>query len=840
MGLISWRLPWGSWPRSATHLLIPVAFALIGTGIFFSGEYDYVFGIFFCAVFIVAGVAHKPGIGLKLLPLLAIANVLPLAIKTTDLSLAASFAVATGLICVAIAETLAWVTARLQRSQAELWRIYTAMDEISADLTSLDPKDLARNAAVKLSELLLIPDVVVYSLSENGTLQCLAGVEEGRPNDNLCSKRTDIAGWSAGSEAVRTQAPVLGLPPDDDTSRLSNARETRKQARRPSMTIPLVARGRVIGLVELNNSRRIRPFSLEEERTAGSICRLIAPSIENAQTLGEKQAHTNWLASMLELNKAVADTDTLDEALAVVTHRATRALRVSSCVVYEYMPEADAVVARAMWEETPTGWNRLGEALPLCNYPAEERILSLGIPLLEKISDPDLDPVSREHMTAWGEKTCLTVPMYSADKPMGLLVLWDSERERCFSADEMQLVAGLANLAGDAIRHAKLTRSLQHLSTTDSLTGLANHRQIHEALVREEARSARSLSMFSLVMLDIDGFKLLNDTYGHPNGDAVLKHVAALLRENTRTTDVAGRFGGDEFILILPETDPTEAEVVVAKLHDALTNTPFHTPTGTVIPIHASFGISTFPVDGLGANELMVAADARLYASKRRGGNKVTGASHMKRNKSDVGALGFLNSMVTAVDNRDGYTRRHSDQVTELAMRLAKALGLSESSLRVVRVAGLLHDVGKIGIPERILRKPGPLTEAECAIVRGHPSLAGTLLRAAPDLAEIQAAVVSHHERFDGTGYPDGLADIEIPLLARILAITDAYAAMTTNRPYREALTPQEAIAELRANAGTHFDPDLVATFVRCLEGSEADGWSDRLEPASTSVQPTR
>ena len=177
---------------------------------------------------------------------------------------------------------------------------------------------------------------------------------------------------------------------------------------------------------------------------------------------------------------------------------------------------------------------------------------------------------------------------------------------------------------------------------------------------------------------------------------------------------------------------------------------------------------------------------------------------------------------MAAVDNKDCYTRHQSDEVNVYALPVADALGLSESSQRVVRVAGMLHDVGKIGIPDCILRKPANLTAAEYEIVKGHSALGEALIAAMPDLEEIRAAVVSHHERYDGAGYPHGLANVEVPLLGRILAVADAYSAMTTDRPYRKRLAPEEAIVELRAGSGSQFDPEIVDAFLRWFDAPSA------------------
>ena len=376
-----------------------------------------------------------------------------------------------------------------------------------------------------------------------------------------------------------------------------------------------------------------------------------------------------------------------------------------------------------MWEKTPSGWDRLGEPSPLAEDPMSRGVLESGQSFLGHLSDPQLDPVSRADLERWGEKSCLTVPMQSSDGPMGLLNLWDKEQERTYTDGEMALANSLAGLAGEAVRSAKLLRRLRSLSESDSLTGLANHRKLHEFLALEQARAERYGSHFSLVMLDLDDFKLLNDTHGHPAGDAVLRQVATLLAERTRAADVVSRYGGDEFLLVLPETTAAQAGVLAENLRAALAEEPYVTAAGEQIPICASFGIAAYPEDVPDANGLVALADANLYASKRRGGDAVTGNEEERALRdAEGGTFGLFESLVTAVDNKDRYTRRHSEEVTEYALAISRALGLSEESQRVVRVAALLHDVGKIGIPDRILRKPGSLSEAEYEVVKGHPA----------------------------------------------------------------------------------------------------------------------
>jgi diguanylate cyclase (GGDEF)-like protein/putative nucleotidyltransferase with HDIG domain len=702
---------------------------------------------------------------------------------------------------------------------------------MSSDLTSVDSHGLAWSAAARLAQLLDAPNVDVYLRTGQEVFVCLARIQNGKPDHGYDGHPRKSSGWDAGQEAVRTQkavfsqsnAPSSESAVPEDASHAKTLILTRSKKR--TLVLPLISRGKSVGVVEVMKGRPDWAVTPDKLATAESVCRLIALSLQDAEALGAERALAGRLASMLESSRALASAETLEEGLAILVRQAADAMSVSGCVAYEHLREPGAIVAPAIWEETSTHLHKLGETRQLEDCPTERSVLASTRIVLENISDPALARATRVSMATRSEKTRLTVPMDSAGGAMGLLVFFDTRREQVFTDEDTTFAAGLAGLAGESVRSAQLLRRLKNLSITDPLTGLANHRHFHEMLEREHARAVRNETSFSLVMLDIDGFKLLNDTYGHPCGDDALRHVAAILQSKTRRTDVVGRCGGDEFVLVLPETDCAEADVLVQKLRETLTTMPFSAPTGDMIPIQYSFGIATYPEDGQEVNELVVAADTKLYASKRSGGNVVTGVGGEESDEPDlIENFGLLEAMLTAVDNKDRYTRRHSMEVTEYALALAAALNLSEDTLRIVRAAGLLHDVGKIAIPDRILRKPGRLTEAEYEIVKDHPSMGASLIRSMPDLGEINAAVISHHECFDGTGYPEGLVGTEIPLLARILAIADAYSAMTTDRPYRKALTYEKAITEVASCAGTQFDPEMVTVFLSCLksQGSKA------------------
>jgi diguanylate cyclase (GGDEF)-like protein/PAS domain S-box-containing protein len=358
----------------------------------------------------------------------------------------------------------------------------------------------------------------------------------------------------------------------------------------------------------------------------------------------------------------------------------------------------------------------------------------------------------------------------------------------------------------------------------DPLTGIYNHRALLEILAQETKLAQRSDQALSFLILDVDEFKMINDTYGHVAGDGVLLGLARILKQVARETDYVGRYGGDEYAAILPNTDKTGALSFANRLRQALQDTPFQAPDGAFVPIRASMGISTYPEDAHQSEEIVARADMSLYRAKRSGGDAVS-TGEFDPNITDpviIGEFGVLEGLVTAVDNKDRYTRRHSEDVSEYSGLIARTLGLSDETCRTLRIAAMLHDLGKIGVPDRILRKPGHLSEEEFAVIKQHPLLAEMIIKEVPNVTDVISVVGAHHERIDGEGYPRGLAGNDIPLLARILAIADTYSALTTNRPYRKALSHHDAVTEMRRVAGSQLDAELVEVFLASLSRETA------------------
>ena len=418
----------------------------------------------------------------------------------------------------------------------------------------------------------------------------------------------------------------------------------------------------------------------------------------------------------------------------------------------------------------------------------------------------------------------IQVPVASQGELLGVMALARTQGK--FSYEDRALVESVALEAGTALQNARLYSEAAERANRDGVTKLFNHRAVQEQLHATLALSKRSGAPFSIVMMDLNNFKFFNDTYGHPVGDDVLREVAGALKDSSRETDVLGRYGGDEFIMLLPNTNAQGTMEACARIKNALDGRYLEPVPGTRLPISISFGWSSFPGDGESALDLLTAADQQLYNYKR--GNVSSLVSQAKnadqdalrrlKNRAAGGSFGVLDALVTAIDNKDHYTRHHSEEVTYLSLLVARELGYDEKRLEAVRISGLLHDVGKIAVPDDVLRHPGKLGREQWEIMQQHPVFGALIVKDVPHLAEVGDGIKYHHEKWDGSGYPEKLTGENIPQMGRLLAMADCYSALTTDRPYRKGWTPQAALEEIARCAGTHFDPHLCAVFLRVME----------------------
>jgi diguanylate cyclase (GGDEF)-like protein len=418
----------------------------------------------------------------------------------------------------------------------------------------------------------------------------------------------------------------------------------------------------------------------------------------------------------------------------------------------------------------------------------------------------------------------------------GALLLQDAQGAvtRLLVTTGMVLLTGLTvSVVRGWVR--ELVSRLSDAAVTDPLTGLLNRRAFEELIELELERSRRSGRPLSLLVLDLDRFKEVNDRHGHQSGDAVLQRVSTLLSEAKRRVDRLARVGGEEFAMLAPETDAGAAYVLAERLRAEVRRSFLeHDPQLTV-----SVGVADAIADAGDAGSLLKKADRALYGAKRLGRDRsviystdlgsMLGESAHGKTTSEV-HLATVLTLAEALDIRDTGAALHSRIAGHYAELMALELGLPAAEVERVRLAGVLHDIGQIGIPDSILQKSGPLTDAEWVEMRRHPELGARLL-AAPGFDDIREWVLAHHERPDGRGYPRGLKADETPLEARILAVADAYEAMTVDRPYRPAIGEQAAREELRQSAGSQFDPDVVDALLRAL----ASKAHDRVMPLASS-----
>ncbi len=406
------------------------------------------------------------------------------------------------------------------------------------------------------------------------------------------------------------------------------------------------------------------------------------------------------------------------------------------------------------------------------------------------------------------------------------------------AADEGALVALEASRIEDPRLRAAFRRlgdrvaDTWRLATVDPLTGIANRQAVLTRVDDEIARAARYGRPLSVVMVDLDRFKRLNDTHGHAAGDCVLRHVAQLLNANVRAVDLAGRYGGEEFLIVLPETDVDAAASLAEKLRRIVGSSEVRMPDGERASITMSAGVAGGHGGVLQVDALVRDADAALYAAKALGRNQVyvfhEGGDEDTVRRSpigpgarsqalDVGRAAMVaaqDALLRTLSGRESWAGKPSTLIAEASVAMARSIDLPAGELDRIRTASLLHDLGKLAIPDEILGKPGDLAASEWRVVAEHPKIGQVVLEQAGALRDAATIVLHHHEWYDGRGYPHGLAGAEIPIGARIVSIADAYEAMIAGRPYRAAISHAEAVAEMRRQAGVQFDPELVEMFV--------------------------
>lgn len=419
------------------------------------------------------------------------------------------------------------------------------------------------------------------------------------------------------------------------------------------------------------------------------------------------------------------------------------------------------------------------------------------------------------------------------------------DRANSISSKDKHMLEDLAERVAGEIKRLELKKELELQAQTDPMTGLYNRRYFQEQMSKELDRYQRSGRPFSYVITDLDYLKKINDSLGHQFGDAAIKHIANVIKKTIRQVDTAARYGGEEFVILLPDAGVQEARIAAERICSAIREKPVE-GIGTVT---ASLGVATFAIDATERDHLTELADQALYLSKHRGRNQVCSVSEdlmpslEKRGEealevqkaairakaeematidlklfAEHGILGIMGAIIKIIEAKDAYSKDRSPRAAEYASRLALALRLSKEHVTIISLAAVLNNVGKIALPEEILRKQGPLTPEERKIVEQSPSIGAKILEPAKHLHRVASVIEAYHEHWDGNGYPKKLKGEEIPLESRIISLVDAFIAMTSDRPYRKALSHEQAVELIREGSGVKWDPRLVKLFLAILD----------------------
>ena len=618
--------------------------------------------------------------------------------------------------------------------------------------------------------------------------------------------------------------------------------------------VPLILYDNAIGVMAVHSARE-NAFDDGHIELLRVLASESAIAIENARLFSEEQKKSRHLALVNSISSHAIRTLDPEEMLSKI------AVEIESGLSYDHIGiaildySAKELLIRA---EAGSRRNALGRRIPL------------GVGLVGQVARTGEAASTREGNGAAsrtvlpGSASALALPVTYAEQLLGVLYV-ESERHCEFPEQEIRLLRTLADLFAGALHNALTFQKAQEQAITDGLTGVKTHRFLMEALSSEWKRSTRANRPFALVLMDLDRFKFVNDFYGHLEGDVVLQRVGHILEQNCRRSDVVARYGGDEFVILMPETTIEQARQLANKLRGWVASDPLLRDKN----ITASFGIAGFPVHGSTPQELIQVADSSMYLSKHQGGNSVSSAEQgdsvdHKRWKRDVleaylgvtlkrlfstGPEAFdeiyrrleqftrsleesaggtedgvpsavvetVTALALAIDAKDQYTQGHSQKVSAYAAMLAQAVGRSPSEVEEIRLAGLLHDIGKVGIPEAILNKSGTLNTSEWETMKTHADLGARILAPLQAMGQIRKMIRHHHEFYDGTGYPDSLEGEDIPYGARVIAIADAYDTITSERTYKKARTPEDAFAELKRCAANQFDPEIVRVFVEAM-----------------------
>ncbi|MBC5806792.1 MAG: hypothetical protein DLM53_05565 [Candidatus Eremiobacter antarcticus] len=574
-----------------------------------------------------------------------------------------------------------------------------------------------------------------------------------------------------------------------------------------ALAVPMRTGSRTIGVI-CAQSTRTHAYSERDRDVLVAIAEQTAIAVENSQHLGRAEQRARELQLLAEVSKALSAQLSIGALCQTVCDEVRRVM--DAKVFYVALP----VEGAAMRSEFSIEGNDITppHVTPLENSFAQKVMETRQPMVLHTEAEINDQPHQHIHSNSKSVKSVAMAPLRLGDRCIGVMSA-QSYNENAFDESSVRILTAIGEQLALAVQNAQLFGEARNRADRDPLTNLFHHRYLKTRLEEEIARSRFTSEPLVVLMMDIDNFKLVNDTYGHPVGDDALRMLTTVLQTTCRASDIIGRYGGDEFMIILPDTDAEHGLLTAERIELDVASRALMLHDGAAIPLRCSIGMASVPTDGWTPAEIIIKADAALYQSKRQGRPMArlqrVGTTQLRLE----GNFEPVSELLAALLARDPATRNHLEHVNRLGKDFAQLLSLSESDTRSLLLSSVLHDIGKIAIPDQVLRKPGRLTRDEYDLIRRHPAIGAMLIEHIPGFKDAANAVLYHHERFDGRGYPAKLSAGDIPLLSRILMLIDAFSAMVMDRPYHKGMSEPEALAELQKGAGSQFDPALVEQF---------------------------
>jgi diguanylate cyclase (GGDEF)-like protein len=728
---------------------------------------------------------------------------------------------------------------------------YELLTQIGQAISSrLDQDEILRTIQKELGQIFNTSDFYI-AFQEGDEIRFEMETE----NNRILPKRTRKLSNGLTELIIRTGQALLIRSDLERTRERLGAVQVGGRPAKCFCGAPIMLGGRPAGAMVAMNTEREYVFQQRDLEVMQTAAGQLSVAVENARLFAEELRRSKQLSFLNRISKTAISSEDAEQMLADIVAEIQKTFQFDHIGIgildyvtkeIEFKAEAGAT-AHARGKRIPLGVGIVGRVAR-----SNERAL------VQNAGDGHMVGVLPD------SRAVLCIPITYGESLLGILNV-ESREENAFSSQDVLIMSTLADLLATALHNTFVFQKLQQQSITDGLTGIKTRRFFWEALSSEWRRASRSGRPFSVVLIDLDKFKDVNDTFGHLEGDLVLARVGRLLEQRCRQSNVVARYGGDEFVILMPETSIDQAHSLAERLRLWLSQDAMLAEHH----ISGSFGVASFPAHGFSAEDIIRVADAGMYAAKHNGGNRVSMVEEFG-NGDDIAAQrqqlstyieGFLQqdrtrtkdledlvstlhrlcgedcnvqvlkesieALARAGETREFHAAGHGEMVGRYTELIGRALALPPDELVELVYAARVHDVGKIFVSERIITKPGPLNEEEFAQMKEHPRTGAEVVATIPGSVMLQKAVEHHHEAFDGSGYPNGLRGEEIPLWGRILALADAFVNMTTERSFAPAKTTEQALAEIEKLSGTRYDGMLVRVLLRQLKTGKAPSLGD-------------